>query len=186
MLKRPFAALGAAALLATFASAAPAVAGGGAQDGVRFTPLIPCPTGNGTVSLNTETLVDSLRTVSVRKGINVRTELPENARGRRIGTLNVGVGTGVTPYPLVAPMTGKFQFDLLNTNGIRVVLRTRAATILSIYGLPKGTTSAFVTFEGPGAGVFRQGKRGRWTEVRGSIYRHSAGSVRSTIRQRCV
>jgi len=110
----------------------------------------------------------SLRVVSVRAVRDVRAAVPAGSAGKTVGELQFYV-RDVPPRParslkLVMPLrTSGSKLVLARHGQLSVVLRPSGRhaarsggasnLVLSIHGLPAGTTGVYVTFDGAGRGV---------------------------------
>ncbi len=118
--------------------------------------------------ITVETIRGSLRVVSIRAVRDVRAAVPTGSAGKTVGRLTLGVLGGAAPekrLKLVMPSrTSASKLVLARDGQLSVVLRpssSRRSTgsggadnlVLSIHGLPTGTTSVSMTFDGAGRGV---------------------------------
>ena len=116
--------------------------------------------------ITVETIRGSLRVVSIRAVRDVRAAVPAGSAGKTVGRLSLGTGgtSAGKRLNLVMPSrTSASKLVLVRDGQLSVVLLPsgRATTgsggaknlVMSIHGLPTGTTSVSVTFDGAGRGV---------------------------------
>ena len=117
--------------------------------------------------ITVDSIRGSLRVVSIRGVHDVRAAVPTGSAGKAVGRLSLGTsGTSAGKrLKLTMPSrTSASKLILARDGRLSVVLRPSGRhttigsggannVILSIHGLPTGTTSVTVTFDGAGRGV---------------------------------
>ena len=137
---------------------------------VAFPPPRP---GKGTTELTWDSAYESdqgptLTAVAARAERNIVSALPDNVRGRKVGTLTIGrPGHAPVQRILRAPRHGSV---LASGGALRVTLHSGAKEFLTVTGLPAGTQSVGVVLRGIGTRLVHSRNACRMALVRGVLW----------------